>query len=177
MNPERVLQKYKEHTQRWIHEIDTFSPDTFNQSLAGGWSTAQVIDHIAKTTSQCLQNAGLCCNGKGEKGHSGFGPAIFSLMGSFPPVRIKVKTPPKGVEHIYTPLPISQQEAKNALQQAMRQMEDILQLVQQADTSYRIAHWAGGWFNAQQWYHSAEMHIKHHFRQLKRIKNTIRKTS
>src|SRR5687768_14334163 len=87
MKPEKILAAYSKHTERWLRELERFTDETFVRSLPGEWSVSKVTDHICKTTRKCLDMAERCCEGKGEKGHSGFGPAVFSLMGAFPPVR------------------------------------------------------------------------------------------
>ncbi len=154
----------------WIDEINQFTPESFVLGYQDGWSASQVVDHIFKTSIKCVSNALLCFEAKGENGHSGFGPAIFSMMGAFPPIRIKMKNPPESVTEIYFPKKQNQSQSIVNLNNALHTMELALPRVEAANPSIRIAHWAGGWFNANQWYHCAEMHINHHFRQLKRIK-------
>lgn len=165
-----ILDKYRSHTEKWLQELETFPTAMFDVHTPGQWSLAQVTDHICKTTRVCAGNAVLCSEGKGEKGHSGLGAAVFCSLGSFPPMRIHVKNIPKEREDIYLPLHITKEEACNELLAAMEYMQQCLPAVNTANKNIRIKHWAGGWFNAEQWYHCAEMHIKHHFRQLKRIK-------
>jgi hypothetical protein len=173
MKPERILSKYTEHTEQWLSEVKNFKPEDFAKPHKSGWSAAQVVDHICKTTHKCLAFAELCVQGNGEKGHAAFGPALFSLMGAFPPVKIRVKNPPKGVEDIYSPESINMEQAYESLYKALSAMQGILDKIRTSNPGMRAEHWAGGWFNALQWYHCAEMHIKHHFRQLKRIKKGL----
>ena len=54
-------------------------------------------------------------------------------------------------------------------------MQMALPIVERASKSIRLKHWAGGWFNAAQWMHSAEMHAKHHFRQIVRLLKEMEK--
>lgn len=168
-----ILDKYKQHTARWLQELESFPEDAFAKSSPGEWSVAQVADHIHHTTFKCVENAMLCCNGKGERGRSGFGAAVFSFMGAFPPIRLRIKNIPPNTGNIYTPTAVSKETAIANLLAAQEQMEAIIAQIEAADKNIRIAHWAGGWFNALQWFHSAEMHIKHHFRQLARIKKAL----
>lgn len=98
---------------------------------------------------------------------------IFSWMVSFPPIRLRIKKIPPGTEDIYTPRSIPKHEAIDQLKKSVDDMRRTIDTVRDCDPDVRIAHWAGGWFNAQQWIHSAEMHIKHHFRQLSRIEKQL----
>ncbi len=169
-----ILHKYKQHTALWVQELQHFPEEAFTKSASGEWSVAQVADHLYHTTIKCVENAMLCCDGKGESGHSGFGAAVFSFMGAFPPVRLRIKNIPPNTGNIYTPVAVSKETAIANLLEAQAQMEAIAERLNNAATNIRIAHWAGGWFNALQWFHSAEMHIKHHFRQLTRIKKALK---
>lgn len=170
MDAEKITENYTAHTNRWLNELRDFSEETFVRSAPGEWSAAQVVDHICKTTHKCLDMAEQCCEGRGEKGHSGFGPALFSLMGAFPPVKLRIKNPPESVATIYSPEQITREVAAEKLREAESRMRAVLLKIKTADPAFRAKHWAGGWFNAAQWFQNAEMHIKHHFRQLKRIK-------
>lgn len=177
MMAEKIAELYSAHTNRWLQEVRGFTAETFVRSAPGEWSAAQVADHICKTTHKCLDMAEQCCEGQGEKGHSGFGPALFSLMGAFPPVKLRIKNPPEAVAAIYTPEQITPEAAAEKLLEAELRMRTVLLKIKKADPAFRAKHWAGGWFNAAQWYQNAEMHIKHHFRQLKRIKKQLAKNA
>ena len=76
---------------------------------------------------------------------------------------------------MYSPAQVNKAEAEKLLLDALERMKSSIAAVQKADRNQRIAHWAGGWFNAQQWFHSCEMHLKHHFRQKKRIDKSLGK--
>lgn len=170
MDIDNIYKRYANSTQNWINDLNAYTNDTFIMSPAEGqWSVSQVYDHLARVTEKCVNNAKLCAENHGEIGRSGFGAAIFSLMGSFPPVRMIIKKIPIGLENVYLPKQISKEQAREELEIALQCMNDSLDAVKLASTKHRVKHWAGGWFNAHQWYQSAEMHIRHHCRQKKRL--------
>jgi len=170
MEPKKIAEKYRDTARLFISDAKKYTAEQFTKSPAEGqWSMAQIYHHIILVTDQCLANATLCIHGKGKKKSIAIGPAIFELMGSFPPVKLKIKKFPNAVKHLYFPENISIDAAISGLEKSIRKMEQALQLISQAGTSMRVKHWAGGWFNARQWYHSAEMHIRHHLRQKKRL--------
>ena len=176
MNLRDKYDLYQLHTQKWLDALQTYNDIEFQlKPSEDDWSLSQVYDHIIQVTFKCLDNALLCSEEKGEKGHSGFGPALFSWMGAFPPLKLKVKKIPQGMEHIYNPKQIERSTAIEGLNKALKKMQEALPAIEKASKDQRIKHWAGGWFNASQWYHSAEMHIKHHFRQKKRLEQFIKK--
>ena len=164
-----IHSRYETHVNAYIALIEQFDEQFFQRKPEkGGWSLAQIMDHIAATTERCVSNALLCAEGKGERGKSGVGPAIFSMMGSFPPIKITVRKIPPGLNALYEPRQIKKGEAIDSLNRSIDRMQMALPIVQRASRSVRLKHWAGGWFNATQWLHSAEMHAKHHLRQVKR---------
>jgi hypothetical protein len=171
MNPDLILTKYESHHKTWIELVNHTDKKNYSfKPSAGEWSLSEVMDHLTQVTNKCLDNAMLCAENKGETGHSGFGPSIFSLMGSFPPVKLHIKKIPAGMEPIYQPNILSKQEALDGLSACLQRMQKMKSVVAAAGKKQRVKHWAGGWFNANQWYHSAEMHLKHHFRQFRRLK-------
>lgn len=173
MKTEKIAENYTAHTHRWLNELRHFTNESFVRSAPGEWSAAQVADHICRTTHKCLDMAEQCCDGRGEKGHAALGPALFSFMGAFPPVKLRIKNPPEAVAAVYAPEQLTLDAAAAKLQEAEARMRAVLSKIKTADPAFRAKHWAGGWFNAAQWYQNAEMHIKHHFRQLKRIKKQL----
>ncbi|RYD59030.1 MAG: DinB family protein [Sphingobacteriales bacterium] len=176
MDLNNILANYNRHTQEWLAALDQYDAQSFIRKPADDeWSIAQVYDHLAAVTDKCVANVLACINGKGETGHSGIGPAIFSMVGSFPPVKLKIKKIPAGMDKVYNPQQIDNATARKQLEAALKQMRNVLPEVSMAKKDQRVAHWAGGWFNAKQWYHSAEMHMKHHFMQKKRIDKLLSK--
>jgi hypothetical protein len=175
MSAEEILKKYEAHTQHWLENLNEYTEENFiRKPTANEWSISQVYSHIAEVTDKCVSNALLCAQNKGETGHAGIGPAIFSWMGSFPPVKMKIKKIPEGMETIYQPKEIDKQEAKNMLEAVLEKMKSAMEKIKSADRNQRIEHWAGGWFNALQWFQSAEMHIRHHLRQKRRIDSFLK---
>lgn len=175
MTPYKILAQFENHTHIWIKALSEYSDSEFiMKPSANEWSMSQVYNHIILVSKACIERSKLCMEGKGELGHSGFGPALFCFMGSFPPIRLKIKEIPFGLESIYNPIEISKQSAESELILVLNEMKAVSERLVISDSNMRLKHWAGGWFNANQWFHSAEMHLKHHFRQKKRLDNSIK---
>lgn len=166
----RYFDSYKAVAQMLIAEAKNYNEELFEtQPAPGQWSLGQMYWHIASVTDVCLANIEVCKAGKGETKLLAVGPAIFSLMGSFPPIKLHIKNVPDVVAHLYNPKKTTISDAIIALQKSIEKMEQYLPIVLSTDKKQRVKHWAGGWFTAAQWYQSAEMHIRHHLRQKKRI--------
>lgn len=163
-----ILTRYDETLAEWRRRLAQFSDQTFNAAPAGEWTAARIFDHIAAVQAKCIANSEACARGEGERKLLAIGPAIFSMMGSFPPIRIRVKKIPPGLENIYQPRAVTREEAARTLDAMQKEMHRAAKTLPAGSRS-RVKHWAGGWFNAEQWFHSAEMHLRHHLRQLDRL--------
>ena len=170
MEVDKILARYEAALAEWERRLDGYTPERFARPPAPGeWSAAEVYDHVRAVQETCLAEMRRCLRGEGERGRSGLGPALFSWMGSFPPVRIRVRKIPPGLEAVYRPRAPAKDEAAAALAAMRAEMRSAAAEVRGAPPEPRTRHWAGGWFNAAQWFHSAEMHLRHHFRQLHRL--------
>ncbi len=176
MNIDLYFEKYKKTAEYLMNEADKYTENEFLTSLGEGqWSLGQMYHHIALVTDKCLTNIDGCGQGLGKQKAFALGPAIFSTMGSFPPIKMHIKKIPDSVSHLYHPEPKDIHQAITDLQQSIEKMKQYIPIVSAIEKNQRIEHWAGGWFTAAQWYQSAEMHIRHHLRQKKRIDAYLKK--
>lgn len=175
-NNTSYFEAYKKTASYLIDEAGNYSEQNFTKKPSTDeWGLAEMYHHIALVTHKCLDNVDVCKSGKGKAKKYAIGPAIFSLMGSFPPFKMHVHKIPDEVTHIYHPQAMNKADAITALQQTIERMEEYKTIVDSIPKNQRAKHWAGGWFTAMQWYQSAEMHIRHHLRQKKRIDSFLKK--
>lgn len=169
MHPERTLQKLEATLAAWRELIAGFDDAAFARLPRRGWSAAHVADHVLGTADVLLNNSDEAADGGGQPGRSSFGAALFTGLGSFPPIRIEVKKPPEGLESLYEPEKLTREETLEGLDELAARMRALAEKVAGAPQDVRRKHWAGGWFNARQWFQLAEMHTRHHLRQLRRL--------
>ncbi len=176
MDMNRYFESYKSTAEQLINQAANYTEAEFSLAPAEEqWSMSEMYRHIVLVTEKCLDNVDSCREGNGKRQKFAFGPALFSLMGSFPPIKLRIKKVTESVKHIYNPEAITISEAVAELQASINKMEQYQAVVKNTDKHLRIEHWAGGWFTAAQWYQSAEMHIRHHLRQKKRIDAFLKK--
>ncbi|WP_368086903.1 DinB family protein [Paenibacillus sp. OK003] len=90
-------------------------------------------------------------------------------LGQFPPVPVKVPASPQ-----YTPQPPESMEFLiNGLHEVVDRMRSTASVLHQASVSNKILHPALGALNAQEWFLLIEMHYRHHFLQLDRLKTNL----
>lgn len=96
------------------------------------------------------------------------GRQVFEL-GQFPPVPIKVPASPQ-----YTPQPPESMESLiDGLHMVVERMRSTAFVLHQASVNNKIRHPRLGALNAQEWFLLIEMHYRHHFLQLDRLKSNL----
>ncbi|TWR28207.1 DinB family protein [Mucilaginibacter achroorhodeus] len=148
--------------------LEDINEDRFTETPSkGGWSYAEVYDHILKATlassialERCTHN--VCAPTKS-------GPTLIGhyvlLSGTFPP--FKLKAPP---EMEATVKKISREEAKNLIIKARKRLDGIVAPIKTAKPKWRNKHPRMGMLNAWQWLKFIRIHLQHHLKQLERIK-------
>jgi hypothetical protein len=153
-------------------EIDTLPDDLFETTPPmGGWSYAEVYDHIMKASLGSSIALERCTNNNcppTKKGLTLAGYYIL-LMNSFPPGGVKLP------ESVAVPTKINKEEARNLIIKTRKRIDGIDGLVQNASLKARWQHPRMGMLNAQQWLKFIRIHLQHHLKQLERIKNNFSK--
>lgn len=172
----QILESYIQNVNKWLIEIDDYNEDQFIwKPKVSVWSIIEIVSHLIATANICTQKSIDCSNSLGEKRKAGIKTKLFSMMDSFPPIRIEIKEIPEGLETMYNPRELSKEDAKKGLIATIDLMKKAESMLSSADENIRIQHWAAGDFNAFQWFKSIEMHIRHHFRQKERIDKLLNK--
>lgn len=176
LKSKQILESYIQIVDKWIELIDKYSEEEYYwKPDSKQWSICEIVSHLIVTANICTQKSIDCSNALGEKRKAGFKTKLFSMMDSFPPIRIEIKEIPQGLEPMYKPVELSKEDAKKGLIATIDLMKKAESLLSSADENMRIEHWAAGDFNAFQWFKSVEMHIRHHFRQKERIDKLLNK--
>jgi hypothetical protein len=151
--------------------LDTLPDERFDTTPpGGGWSYAEVYDHIMKATigssialEKCAQSTCVPTNKK---------PTLFGrillLLGVFPPIKTKM---PAGVADKIGPAKITKEDARNLIIKCRQRMDRVMPLILQSNNNCRVAHPRLGMLNAGQWLKFIRIHLQHHLKQLQRIKN------
>ena len=176
--PTKVLTRHDATVARWRSILASQDETRFARTPPdGGWSLAQVCDHVAVASEIALDHVhclvcgdGTCCGGK-------WMPAAILRIGTFMPVRYKV---PEGLTGPYARMAMPEVipiEAADARLRAIDERAHALHdKVLTSDRKQRIEHPTAGWLNAVQWYQLAEMHMRHHLRQAARIEKAWRRS-
>ncbi|TCM89117.1 DinB family protein [Paenibacillus sp. BK033] len=167
-----ALHAFEKSVERYIQELNHLSTE---QLLAKPseeeWSIGQMVVHLIRSAQnmhlrnvdQCIEGREAVLAGTGVKTENG--EKAFEL-GSFPPIRIRVPASPQ-----YTP---EQPENKEQLIEGLRDVAERMRRTEptliQAPLEHTVPHPNFGALNATEWFLLVEMHYRHHFLQLERLK-------
>ncbi|MFD0765873.1 DinB family protein [Mucilaginibacter lutimaris] len=151
--------------------LDGFTNERFTQTPPmGGWSYAEVYDHILKASMGATIALERCTNNNcppTKKGMNFWGCYVM-LTGIFPPGKSKV---PDNMADKLTPARINIEEAKNLIIKIRKRIDGVTGLIANANKNTRWLHPCLGMLNAAQWFKFTRIHLEHHLKQLERIKS------
>jgi len=135
----------------------------------GGWSYSEVYAHIWDASLLTLKTLEDCLNGKGKHNKpTAFVTMLILSFGAFPPGRYK--TPPILNGRVKV---ITKAEAHSLITAFLAQLEIDYKNMDRAQDDVKTPHPKLGYLNANQWLRFIEIHLKHHYKQLKRIQKSF----
>ncbi|WP_345104116.1 DinB family protein [Mucilaginibacter panaciglaebae] len=150
--------------------LDTLTDEQFAASpKAGGWSIAEIYSHILQATLVASIAVERCINGTCETTRKG-----LSLMGRFVlffrRFPFRVATPIVEASKM-TVTKISKEDARNLIIKCRRRIDAITPHIADESGIHKIKHSRLGMLNGKQWFKFTLIHLKHHLKQIDRIKN------
>lgn len=166
MSTLEIYHKIEEVFAEYAAGLEKYSVSQFEFKAAEDiWSLAQMYEHVCLTSKKFfLANTKRCLekrNGQegGEKNSSG--ENVFKY-GGFPP-KLKFKMPAAVAE-----IPIVGQsidQYKKEIEEILSSAKMFIEAVEADFGMYKSQHPALGMLNAKEWFHSLEMHTRHHLNQ------------
>lgn len=172
MNPRKVLAKTETSLAVWQDALERSDEQVFDQvPEGGGWTLGQICDHVTLVSLAFLDATNALARGEGEeRGGSLMATVMCGIVGSFPPVRLKVPPNlPDEAKRAAAPESLPKAEALKRFAVVARRTRDLCSEVAAAPRGLRSEHPVLGWIDARQWYQLSEMHMRHHLRQLRRL--------
>ncbi|WP_342543834.1 DinB family protein [Lysinibacillus sp. FSL K6-4013] len=167
-----VLTSFELTVERYLAELTKLNMDKLHRKQSEeDWSIGQMYVHLIQSAFMHLHNVEQCLGGSEstlnpEKEKTEQGKFVFKLE-QFPAVRINVPASPN-----YTPQPPeSMEHLVEGLHSVVERMRNTESVLLQVPVSNKILHPAFGALNAKEWFMLIEMHYRHHFLQLYRLKS------
>lgn len=163
------LKRFEETIQLWIDSVDDYTIDMLLQKPGdGSWALGQVFMHIIDDTGYFAEQIklALATNENANKSMHEDALAIFE-NGGFPDMKIVNSTAGQ------PPQPSNVQTIKDGFN-AIKQEINMLCASHNLDNATgKTRHPGLLYFSALEWLRFAEMHMRHHFRQKKRIDEAL----
>jgi hypothetical protein len=136
---------------------------------ATGWSIGQMYKHLIDDTSFYIEQikASLSTNENHDEEASPFAKIILA-NNDFPDEVIQ-----GAPGNAFIPQPETKEELVNALVRIRKQMNELAAIMETAPSNGKSKHPGFNYLSATEWIQLAEMHLRHHLRQKKRIDDKI----
>lgn len=161
-----VMKAFNDTITSWINFLDDYTLSQLHQAPApGAWSLGQVYTHLIDDTRYQVEQMkiALSTTENAEREMAENAKIMFG-NNSFPDMLIQGPATYQVVAQ-----PASKQEVLQALVQIRNEVNEIWQDVDPAMAIGKSRHPGLDFFSAIEWLQFMEMHMRHHFRQKKRI--------
>jgi hypothetical protein len=157
----------------WIKELDKYSLEQLLAKPAAGWSMGQLYLHLIEATVYFLKQAKACTSGNDNMNGQKFEAAekMFS-DNDFPDLRLD--GPPSNAK---TPQPDNKEQILQGLIELKNSFDEVSALVEKNTGNAKTKHFGLGYFTGAEWLQFAEMHLRHHLRQKKRLDEFLKEKS
>jgi hypothetical protein len=167
-----LIDQFNKTIDDWILSLDQYS---FDELLIKpgpeSWSLGQVYIHLVNETRYYISQVEECLKTNDHAAEKMKGEGVTMLSNNtFPNARIRGE--PDSIAKIQQPT--SQWQLKLEMEGLKTAMNKLWNRMIQQPTVGKTMHPGLGYFNAEEWFQFAEMHLRHHFRQKNRIDEKIR---
>jgi hypothetical protein len=167
IDKKNMQDRFNKTIQQWIDYLDDYSLEMLRQRpQADAWSLGQVYVHIIEDTTFYLEQmkAALASNNlHAEKAMHTRASALFENNG----------LPDMALENPFNDINLRQPESKDELSESLTSIKDevnrLLATVDLSAAKGKTEHPGFAFFDTWEWLQFAEMHMRHHVRQKKRI--------
>jgi hypothetical protein len=155
----------------WIKAVEQNNFDRICAKPAPtSWSLGQVCKHLIDATSYYLQQATICLTTSDHPDEE-MTPNAKTMFrnNEFPDELIEGPT-----TNADTPQPDSKEELLHKLLKLKEELNQVAGLISTSTSNGKTKHPGLHYFNAMEWFQFADMHLRHHLRQKKRIEEFLK---
>jgi hypothetical protein len=165
-NSEMLIARFNQTLDIWLSASEGYS---FEQLCARpspvSWSAGQLYRHLIDDTGFFIEQIKVCVDGNdaAEKQPTPFGLKMLT-DNDFPDEAIVGAS-----GNDFIPQPLSKEQLVKDMEVLKISMNAAALLIDKSPFKGKSKHPGLGYFNAEEWLQFAEMHLRHHLRQKKRI--------
>ncbi len=156
----------------WIIALDNYSFGQLTYKYQPDkWSMGQLFIHLIDSTEFFLESVVSCINNpkNADEPQSNAARRVFQ-NNQLPDMELSGPD-----SNNFTPQPESIEMIKTGLEKLKKMAQAVSVLLQDTATSGKTKHPGLGYFNAEEWFRFAELHMRHHIRQRTRIDDQLNK--
>jgi hypothetical protein len=174
MSTDKIYQSILRTANAYLSKLQSFGPADFQKEPPmGGWSYSEVYNHIFDSSLLSLMALHHCIKGDGQLKPTALVVKAILFFGMLPPGR-KFKAPPKIAARVKK---ISIAAAQQLITDFELQLAQLHPKIKDADGKMKTKHPVIGYLNAKQWLRFIQIHLEHHYKQIKRIENSFKQQS
>lgn len=171
MKAEKIYQSILTKVAAYQQMLQKFGPADFQTvPPIGGWSYSEVYCHIFDSSLLSLMAMNNCIKGEGKEKSTHIIVKAILFFGAFPPGR-KYNVPEKLAPRVKK---IGIAAAQQFITDFSLQLGQAYPKIENANPKIKTKHPVMGYLNAKQWLRFIEIHLNHHYKQLKRIENSFK---
>ena len=167
-----MIKEFNHSIDIWINTIQQYNFEQLCiQPEVNSWSLGQVCMHLLNDTNWFIEQIKTCAisNDSADETMTPYAQAIFK-NNSFPDERLS------NPANIYVPQPISKEVLLQNFINLKKDMNNAAALIANNKSKGKTKHPGFNYFNATEWLHFADTHLRHHFKQKKRIEKYLAQT-
>lgn len=166
MNDGKLIENFGNTTDIWIKALAQYNfVQLCIQPAPGSWSLGQVYMHLINTTGYFIEQVKICLSTNDNAMEEASDAARLLFLNNDFPDEV-LDGPPTNA---YTPQPDNKEQLVRGLTNLKEDIIHVKKLLSESSCKGKTKHPGLHYFTAREWLHFAEMHLRHHLRQKKRI--------
>jgi DinB superfamily len=166
-----LIEDFNHSIDTWIKELEQYQfAHLCAKPSQGSWSLGQVYMHLIADTNYYIDQIKICIStGENRNETASAAAAAMFLNNEFPDEVIEGAASNYGI-----PQPGTKEQLKLSLMNLKNEMNKVAGLISKSRFEGKTKHPGLNYFSAGEWLQFAEMHLRHHLRQKKRIDNFLK---
>ena len=161
-----TIENFNRTLDIWINALESYESGQLTaRPSPSSWSIGQVYMHLLDDTSFYIEQIQICVTSNDHANDQATAAGKIMLLNNAFPNEILEGAP----SNAYMPQPESKGKLMNDLLNLKTAMNNAATLISESPVKGKTKHPGLDYFNAAEWLQFAEMHLRHHLRQKRRI--------
>ena len=166
-----LIENFRNTLDIWIKELNNYDFTSLQtKPSTASWSLGQLYIHLIEETNYYIKQINICLTSNKNKVNQSTTEAKTMFSNNcFPDERIE-----GAPQHRFIQQPANKEQLARDLVHLKDVIDTIELLMSKSIFKGKTKHPGLGYFNASEWLQFAEMHLRHHLRQKKRIDDFLK---